>query len=187
MGSEFGITPDTLPKLRLDSVGIFWIVFAVVWTIVVLGGMIYLYTRREMPILRVRGLSLSFSAVILLHSYWLAATLGYVYGALMPEVAEYWIMSIWFPFGIALFHASNSRFLYVADAQKKYVNGASEAGWDRERPRIRNTLLARWKMLDYSYKMVLFVGLGMGFQVSAACHSAIPFPTVRESPREATY
>lgn len=168
MGSEFGVTPDTKPELRLDSVGIFWIVFAVVWTVVLLGGMLFLYARRDMPILRIRGLGLSFAAVALLHFYWFAVTTGYVYGPLMPEVAEFWIMGIWFPFGIALFHASNSRFLYVANAQKKYVEKTADLGWDPRQPRIRKTLVARWRMLDYSYKMLLLVGLGMAFQVSLA-------------------
>ncbi|KAF4583183.1 Regulator of G protein signaling superfamily [Ophiocordyceps camponoti-floridani] len=165
MGSEFGVRPDTKPELRLDAVGVFWIVWGVVWTVVVIAGMSFLYVRREIPLLRIRGLPLSLAAVALMHFYWFAVQLGYVYGPLMPEVAEYFIMSVWFPFGIALFHASNSRFLYVARAQKKYVMNAIDSGWDPERPRIRRTMLARWRMLDYSYKMLLVVALGMGFQL----------------------
>lgn len=166
MGSEFGVTPDAEPKLRLGAVGVFWIVWAISWTAVLLGGMSFLYARRDMPILRVRGLSLSFASIALLHGYWFVVQLGYIFFSLMPEVAEFWIMSIWLPFGIALFHASNSRFLYVANAQKKYVTGTGTSSWDHTRPRIRKTLMARWKMLDYSFKMLLGVGLGMGFQVS---------------------
>ena len=178
MGSEFGVTPDTKPELRLDSVGVFWIVFAVGWTAILLSGMFFLYTRRDMQILRIRGLGLSFAAVTLLHSYWIAVALGYVYGPLMPESAEYWIMGIWFPFGIALFHASNSRFLYVANAQKKYVKKTADLGWDQQRPRIRKTLVARWQMLDYSYKMLLLVGVGMAFQVSlTVCRETRSFLT----------
>ncbi|RDA93933.1 hypothetical protein CP533_5011 [Ophiocordyceps camponoti-saundersi (nom. inval.)] len=185
MGSEFGVTPDTKPELRLDGVGVFWIVFAVIWTLVVLGGMTFLYVRRDIPILRIRGLPLSLASVALLHFYWFAVTLGYVYGPLMPEVAEFWIMSIWFPFGVALFHASNSRFLYVARAQKKYVMSTVDSGWDPDRPRIRRTMLARWRMLDYSYKMLLLVGLGMAFQlflalfmfiISRKFHSSVGIP-----------
>lgn len=165
MGSEFGVTPDTKPEARLDGVGIFWIVFAVSWTLILIGGMTFLWTKRDMPILRIRGLSLSFAAITLLHCYWFAVTTGYVYGALMPEVAEFWIMSIWFPFGIALFHASNSRFLYVANAQKKYVKKTVDLGWDGQRPRIRKTLVARWKMLAYTKRVLILVGLGMAAHV----------------------
>ncbi|KID88212.1 Regulator of G protein signaling superfamily [Metarhizium guizhouense ARSEF 977] len=161
MGSEFGITPDTKPEVRLDGVGIFWIVFAVTWTVILISGMAFLWTKRDMPILRIRGLGLSFTAIAFLHCYWVAVTTGYVYGPLMPEVAEFWIMSIWFPFGIALFHASNSRFLYVANAQKQYVKKTGDLGWDGQRPRIRKTLVARWKMLPYTQRVLIFVGLGM--------------------------
>lgn len=166
MGSEFGITPDTKPEVRLDGVGIFWIVFAVTWTVILISGMAFLWTKRDMPILRIRGLGLSFTAIAFLHCYWVAVTTGYVYGPLMPEVAEFWIMSIWFPFGIALFHASNSRFLYVANAQKQYVKKTGDLGWDGQRPRIRKTLVARWKMLPYTQRVLIFVGLGMVAHVS---------------------
>ncbi len=173
MGSELGNTPDTKPEVRLDGVGVFYIVFAIVWTLLLFGGMAFLWMRRDMPILRIRGLGLSFAAVCLLHGYWMAVTVAYVYGPLMPEVAEYWIMGIWLPFGVALFQASNSRFLYVANAQKKYVKKTVDVGWNGERPRIRKTLVARWKMLDYSFKMLLLVGLGMAFQVRTCCSRRI--------------
>ncbi|KAK2600030.1 hypothetical protein QQS21_005264 [Conoideocrella luteorostrata] len=165
MGSEFGVTPDTKPVARLDGVGIFWIVFAISWTVILFSGMTFLWSKRDMPILRIRGLNLSFAAITLLHCYWFCVTTGYVYGPLMPEVAEFWIMGIWFPFGIALFHASNSRFLYVADAQKKYVEKTIDLGWDGQRPRIRKTLVARWKMLAYTKRVLILVGLGMAFHL----------------------
>lgn len=167
MGSEFGVTPDTKPEARFGAVGVFYLVLAVSWTVILLGGMTFLWAKRDMPILRIRGLSLSFAAITLLHCYWFAVATGYVYGPLMPEVAEFWIMSIWFPFGIALFHASNSRFLYVANAQKKYVKKTVDVGWDGQRPRIRKTLVARWKMLAYTKRVLILISLGMAAHVSA--------------------
>ncbi|KAK5991325.1 hypothetical protein PT974_09606 [Cladobotryum mycophilum] len=161
MGSELGITPDSKPGLRFDGLGIFWCVFAGLWTIILVSGMVFLWVRRDMPILRIRGLPVSFAAVTLMHLYWLAVQLGYSYGALMPEVAEYWIMSIWFPFGIALFHASNSRFLYVADAQRKFIQKADVP----MRPVARKNLLGRWRQMDYTSKTLLLVSLGMAFQL----------------------
>lgn len=165
MGSEFGVTPDTKPVARLDGLGIFWIAFATSWTVILLGGMLFLWLKRDMPILRIRGLGLSFAAVTLLHCYWFCVTTGYVYGPLMPEVAEFWIMGIWLPFGIALFHAANCRFLYVANAQKKYVKRTVDLGWDGQRPRIRKTLVARWQMLAYTKRVLILVGLGMVFHL----------------------
>lgn len=161
MGSEFGIAEDTKPELRLNAVGIFYICFASIWTVILLCGMTFLWVRRDMPILRIRGLPLSFAAISFMHLYWLAVQLGYWYGPLMPEVAEFWIMGIWFPFGIALFHASNSRFLYVADAQRKFIRS--------ETPSIvidRRSLLGRWRSIDYNRRTLITVFIGMGLQVS---------------------
>ncbi|KAL7900610.1 GPCR, GprK-like protein [Trichoderma sp. SZMC 28014] len=157
MGSEFGITKDTKPELRLGAVGIFWIVFAATWTVILFSGMGFLWVRREMPILRIRGLPLSFAAITLMHAYWLAVQLGYWYGALMPEVAEFWIMGIWFPFGIALFHAANSRFLYVADAQKRFIQKTQTTVV----PVARGNLLGRWKQMDYNRRTLILMSIGM--------------------------
>lgn len=170
MGSEFGITKDTKPELRLGAVGIFWIVFAVTWTVILFGGMVFLWVRREMPILRIRGLPLSFAAITLMHAYWLAVQLGYWYGALMPEVAEFWIMGIWFPFGIALFHAANSRFLYVADAQKRYIQKTQNPAL----PMARGNLLGRWKQLDYNRRTLILISTGMTLHVSESLQVSIP-------------
>ncbi|KAM0247380.1 hypothetical protein ACHAQJ_009866 [Trichoderma viride] len=161
MGSEFGITKDTKPELRLGAVGIFWIVFALAWTAILLGGMTFLWVRREMPILRIRGLPLSFAAITLMHMYWLAVQLGYWYGALMPEVAEFWIMGLWFPFGIALFHASNSRFLYVADAQRKFIQKSQTPVL----PIASGNLLGRWRQLDYNRRTFVLISTGMVLHV----------------------
>ncbi|TPX12655.1 uncharacterized protein E0L32_000832 [Thyridium curvatum] len=99
------------PSANLDALGIFWIVYALTWTCFLAAGMVFLLRRRDMPMLRIRGLPLSFAAVALLHCYWGAGQTAYVYGSLMSSKIEYWVMGIWLPFGIALFHASNSRFL----------------------------------------------------------------------------
>jgi hypothetical protein len=162
MGTEFGINKDTKPELRLGAVGIFYIVFAALWTAVLLAGMIFLWIRREMPILRIRGLPLSFAAITFMHTYWLAVQLAYWYGALMPEVAEFWIMGVWFPFGIALFHASNSRFLYVADGQRKFLQRSETLS----APVSQGGLLARWRKMDHNRRSLILILSCMGLQVS---------------------
>lgn len=170
MGSELGITADTKPVARLDSVGVFWLTFGIAWTLVLFSGIAFLFVRRKTPILRVRGLPLSIGSVLLLHVYWFCVTTGYVYAPLMPEVVEYWIMGIWFPFGIALFHANNSRFLYVANAQKKYATPNREPFkiYTRRPGRLslRESVRIWWQLLDYTKKTLLTVAIGMAFQVS---------------------
>ncbi|KAF4333976.1 hypothetical protein FBEOM_12200 [Fusarium beomiforme] len=154
---------DEKPHARFEGIAILWIAFSSVWTILLVAGMAFLYGRRDMPILRIRGLLLSFSSVILLHLYWLAVQWVYVIALLFPPAVEFWIMSIWLPFGIALFHASNSRFLYIAKSQKNLFV-SSHARPKSERVQKRG-LIGRYSNLDYTNRMLVLVGLGMLFQL----------------------
>lgn len=169
MASSSGrVLVDAQPKARLDALGIFWIVFALSWTFLLAAGMFYLYRRRDMPMLKIRGLNVSFVAIAFLHLYWGAVQTGYCYGPLAPPVVEFWIMSVWLPFGIALFHASNSRFLHVAQKQKElFARGDASAMEKRPRRAAAKsgTLLGRFRDWDYSKKILVLVGIGMGVQV----------------------
>ncbi|KAH8654215.1 hypothetical protein BGZ61DRAFT_511031 [Ilyonectria robusta] len=152
----------TQPHANLDGLGIFWIVFALSWTLIVAGGMIFLWRCRDMPILRIRGLPLSFLAITLLHLYWGAVQTGYVYFRLTTPEVEYWIMSIYLPCGIALFHASNSRFLHVAKAQKELF--ASDAASINSERAEAKSLVGRFRSLNYTRKILILVGVGMSCQ-----------------------
>jgi hypothetical protein len=151
------------PHANLDALGIFWITFALSWTFVVAGGMLFLWRRRDMPILRIRGLPLSFLAITLLHLYWGAVQTGYVWFPLATPQIEYWIMSTYLPCGIALFHASNSRFLHVAKAQKELF-ASDSASIITKRPKTKS-FFCGFQSLDYTRKILLFVGAGMILQV----------------------
>lgn len=165
MDSEFGATAHSKAQVNLDRVGIWWTCWASIWTFLLTCGMVYLFSQRNSHVLRIRGIGLSLSAVALLHLYWLSVQLGYVVAAMAPGEAEYWIMGTHLPLGVALFHASNSRFLYVAQAQRKYLGRLSD---DPPEAGRGSSLFGRFQKLDYNSKMVLVVGLGMGFQVSAS-------------------
>jgi hypothetical protein len=151
------------PHANLNALGIFWIAFALSWTLIVAGGMIFLWRRRDMPILRIRGLPLSFLAVTLLHLYWGAVQTGYVWFPLAAPEIEYWIMSIYLPCGIALFHASNSRFLHVAKAQKELF--ASDSASIKSKPAKAKSCFRHFRSLNYNRKILVLVGAGMIFQV----------------------
>ncbi|KAK3397531.1 hypothetical protein B0T20DRAFT_222564 [Sordaria brevicollis] len=170
LGSEFGTRPDTKPEPRLDAVGIWWIVWGAIWTTAVVAGMVFLWLKRDLPTLRIRGLALSFAGITLLHLYWISVQLGYSIGPMAPEVAEFWIMSIWFPFGIALFQAGNSQFLYVARAQARYARPPSQmdSRFDEKNAQQQPqklTFIARLRKMDYSKRMFAFVTIGMIVQL----------------------
>ncbi|KAH6633852.1 hypothetical protein B0J18DRAFT_514 [Chaetomium sp. MPI-SDFR-AT-0129] len=166
-GSEFGTRPDTKPEARTDAVGIWWLTFACVWTVLLACGMTFLYKKRDTPTLRLRSLSLTFAGVILLHLYWLSVQIAYTIGPLAPEVAEFWIMSIWYPFGIALFQAGNSQFLHIAKAQSRFARPPSQmrTRYDEKRPAHKQSLFERIRDMDYSKRMFMFVTMGMGVQL----------------------
>lgn len=171
MESELGVEADLKPEALLDGVGIFWAVWASVWTALVEGGMGFLVSRRHTPTLRIRGLGLSLTAVALLHLYWASVQMGHMVGPLVPGDAEFWVMGTYLPLGIVLFHASNSRFLHVARAQKRYAEGAQGGcvPGSRRCPTCQGRgvpgRFRRLRRLDYTSKTLIVVGLGTVLQL----------------------
>ncbi|KAF6814670.1 hypothetical protein CSOJ01_03893 [Colletotrichum sojae] len=154
------------PAFNPEPAAIFWLVWGGLWTVLVVWGMAFLFVNRRMPFLRIRGLALSFGAVTLLHLYWLSVQIALSIGAYVPDGAEFWVMGLYLPFGIALFHASNSRFLHVAKAQKRFAEKTPS------RPKAKapscscrdKTLVGRFRKLDYTTKMLVVVCTGMLLQ-----------------------
>lgn len=93
-------------------------------------------------------------------------------GAIMPEDAEYWIMGTYLPCGIALFHASNSRFLHVAKHQRKY---ADRSGQHLDGPpnSVREVGVAsRFRRLQYTTRTLVLTSIAILLQV----RDSRPFP-----------
>lgn len=156
--------PETKPTARVDSLAIFYAVLAGTWTCCLVAGVTFLLRNRDSPILRIRGIALSIFAVGFLHCYWVSVQFGYTTGPVMPGDAEYWIMSTWLPLGIALFHASNTRFLHVARAQRRFVAYEKVEAGQQTNGR-RKGLLARFHRMGHTSKVFALVGAGMVFHV----------------------
>ncbi|KAJ5464902.1 uncharacterized protein N7458_000588 [Penicillium daleae] len=165
MGSELGITADSKAAIDLSPVSIWWVVWGCVWTAAVAAGMAYLIINRDMPTLRIRGLALSLSSIVLLHLYWWVCQFGNMVGALLPGDAQYWIMGTYLPCGIALFHASNTRFLHVAKLQRKYAQHGYRLVDTTPDGKPKTGLINRFRRLDYTTKILITVGIGMFVQV----------------------
>lgn len=149
-------------RLNLDALGIFWVAFCCSWTAILMIGMGFLWLRREMPLVKVRGIRLSLSAITCLHVYWIAVQLAYIVSP-FPNEAQYWIMGIYLPFGIALFHASNSRFLYIANKQRSFVQESREKSSSRTAIKLGRLQIR----LDHTRKVLAIIGIGMLVQVRA--------------------
>ncbi|KAI1775704.1 major facilitator superfamily domain-containing protein [Hypoxylon cercidicola] len=154
---------------NFDEVGKFYLSFCLTWTVLLFSGMGFLIANRNNPILKIRGLLLSQTAILCLHAYWILAQLTYPVGLTLPVIAaydtQYFFMGIWFPMGIALFHASNTRFLYVAKLQKQY---AQSPNGRRKRSGCNgadSSWLCRLRNLDYPTRVLIYIGLAMIVQV----------------------
>jgi hypothetical protein len=163
MGSELGITADSKPVADYSPVSIWWATWAAVWTVAVSLGMAYLIVRRDTPVLRIRSLGLSLSAIVLLHLYYTSVQFGTMMGALMPGDAQYWIMGTYLPCGMALFYGSNTYFLHVAKLQKRFAPYGSRSG---DAPSSnRGGFIGRFRRLAYTTRVVILVGIAMAIQV----------------------
>ncbi|KAI1098151.1 hypothetical protein F4804DRAFT_136479 [Jackrogersella minutella] len=159
--------PQSPPNF--DAVGRFYIAFCATWTFLLLVGVMFLVLNRSNPILKIRGISLSLTAILFLHIYWILAQITYPIGFTLPILAaydvQYFFMGIWFPLGVALFHASNTRFLYVAQMQKQY---AQSLNIRRKKPGCNGadtSWLCRLRNLDYPTKILIYIGIGIIFQI----------------------
>lgn len=165
-----GITVYNLPTSPpvWDRLGIFYITWAASWTTLVLSGMVFCWINRKSPILKIRGLPLSFGAIILLHSYWILAQITYPIAHTMPLVLaydiQYFFMGIYFPLGIALFHASNLRFLHIAKLQKQFTHPALRLKTQGCNG-ARTSWLCRFRNMGYTKRVMSFISVGMAVQV----------------------
>ncbi|KHN95204.1 Regulator of G protein signaling superfamily [Metarhizium album ARSEF 1941] len=152
-----------------DKVGRFYVAFACTWTFLLLAGMAFCVANRNNPVLKVRGLPLSFGSILLLHSYWILAQITYPIARSMPVVLaydiQYFFMGIYFPLGIALFHASNLRFLRVAKLQKQFTTARPPVTANK-RHGAETSLLRRIRNMDYTARTMVFIGTGMVAQIA---------------------
>jgi hypothetical protein len=164
----------TMPtsSAQWDKVGIFYICFCVIWTTLVFAGMTFCWFNRRVPILKIRGLLLSFAAIIFLHAYWCLAQITYPIGRTIPTVLaydiQYFFMGIWFPLGIALFHASNLRFLHIAKRQRQFAHAEQFAPKHGAKGcnGAHSSWLCRLRNMQYTKRAMIFIGVGMIAQVT---------------------
>ncbi|KAG5928309.1 hypothetical protein E4U42_000851 [Claviceps africana] len=171
-------SPDVLAQLTIynlppsppnfDRVGSFFIAFGSLWTFLVFAGMLFCVLNRKNPILKIRCLPLSFGAIFMLHCYWVLAQVTYSVGQTMPIVLaydiQYFFMGIYYPLGMALFHASNLRFLHVARLQRQFAHPEPRAQEQRYHG-IKAMLQCRRRNWGYTARIMLWIGVGMIFQI----------------------
>ncbi|KAI1344822.1 hypothetical protein F5Y15DRAFT_410518 [Xylariaceae sp. FL0016] len=159
--------------LNTGALGWVYIGLTVAWTVILGGGMGFLWRHRQLPSLQIRRLPLVFTAVILLHGYGSVCMISWTLGSLIPCNAAFWVMSIYLPFGMALLQAANSQFQHIASQQQKFAKfndledrtllkeaaemDASLPWWKRAVEKIRRT--------DKTTRIVVYISMGMVLQL----------------------
>ncbi|KAI8935415.1 hypothetical protein NX059_007995 [Plenodomus lindquistii] len=165
-------TPFTM-GIQLKNDGIAWTYtsIAIVWNLAIVAALSFLWTRRSLPSLRMRRLPLLFAGILCLHTYGCFVLFLYMMGSGFPCNAEFWIMSIYLPLGIALFHASNSQFLHLIKRQKQYAHMSlkEQDSISQEKTRVtsRNcfeNVIKGVQSADYVERTLIYIGMGIAVQ-----------------------
>jgi hypothetical protein len=90
-------------KPNTDALGIAWVIIAIAYTFVLACELCLLNQYRAAFCVRIRSLKVVFSAVLMLHVYLVLVLLVYPWNGLFPCSAEFWIMSVFLPSGMAFF------------------------------------------------------------------------------------
>lgn len=156
-------------KLKSDKIAWTYTAVAIVWNLAIVAALSFLWTRRSLPSLRMRRLGLLFAGILSLHTYGNFVLFLYMMGSGFPCNAEFWIMSIYLPVGIALFHASNSQFLDLASRQKQLAHlSLKEQDVMTEKA---HTSRSRWRKIisgaerpDSLERTLIYIGIGLTAQ-----------------------
>lgn len=188
------MAPILLPRVldggrpNLNSVGIAYIVLAVLYTCVVALELFLLYCYRSAFCVRIRNISVVFATVALLHVYLIIVILVYPWNGTFPCSAEFWVMSIFLPFGMALFQgmnfdvypltfvnvvsACNARVLKAYESQRRLRVNFLEVAQKKRLSVTPKGLYEAWLDLDATAKV--YVGTVVGLIVSVSGPVAQP-------------
>ena len=147
-----------------DDLGKFYAAFIIAWTVLLYTGAVWLVWNRRLAFIKIRNLPLAIAAVSFLHVYLIKIFLAYTTNGHFLCSAEFWIMSIYLPFGIALFQANLIQLKSISDQQRQLLADPPSAFhkstlsvWDHAR--------AQWQSLREVQKSYLLIGCGMLIQV----------------------
>jgi hypothetical protein len=164
---QFSKGYDMSFDFNMDWLGVIYITVATIWTLALVLGSTFLIRNRTLPYLRIRNVPLAVGGVATLHVYLVLCMVAYVLNGNFPCATEFWIMSIYLPLGIALYHAANTQLLHVAMLQKKFAPQETESNVDGTAPKKPLWRIILQKAKDYgpTKRTLHLIGIGMAVQV----------------------
>ncbi|KAI9844374.1 MAG: hypothetical protein M1838_002198 [Thelocarpon superellum] len=132
-----------LGEPNLDVLGTLYMGFCIVWTFLLLVGLTFFLLHRHVDFVRMRNACMVTAAILTIHVYLVIVLLQYPINGAFPCDLEFWIMSIQFPLGIALFQAQNVQLLSLSYQQSRMLFGA--VGKPRKSPAWKRDLRGLWK------------------------------------------
>lgn len=105
----------------MDALGLFIISFIVLCSVLLALGVAVLLHHRHLDFIRIRNVPLMISALLMIHVYLIFACLTYPLNGTFPCNLEFWIMSVYFPTGVALYQAYNMQLLSLSVLQKQLL------------------------------------------------------------------
>lgn len=151
------MAPILLPRIldggrpNIDALGITYVVASILYTLVLAGELYVLYCRRSAFCIRIRSLEVIFTSVTMLHVYLVLVLLVYPLNGRFPCSAEFWIMSVFLPSGMAIFQGTlysllvQSSLLTTNSRKRKSIEGLRKPtpnaqGLPRRRSKAANHL-----------------------------------------------
>ncbi|KAA8642758.1 uncharacterized protein ATNIH1004_009510 [Aspergillus tanneri] len=150
-----------------DSLAKFYVSIAIIWTVALLAGAVFLIINRREQCVRIRNLPLALSAVSCLHVYWILCMVAYSMGTAYPCAVEYWVMSVYLPLGIALFQANSMQLLNVFGIQEKLLYAAQQSYKPQLSASARHSsrYLSYWRQMNLVQRTEFGIAVGMGAQL----------------------
>lgn len=162
---------DLSPEPNLDALSKAYITFVVVWTLILIAGVACLIKLRNLTFIRMRNVTLAASAVSTIHVYLVLASLVYTLNGMYPCVFEFWVMSTYFPFGVALFQAQNLQLLELSCLQKQLILDPLKVKAPLNKKGLAG-LRQRWSRMGMVSRTYLCIGVGIALQVRMQCLSS---------------
>jgi hypothetical protein len=160
---------DWSSVVNFDVVGKTYVAFAVAWTGILFTGIGWLMLNRNLYFLKMRNIFLAIVSTSFLHLYLVKILLAYTTNGHFSCGAEFWIMSIYLPFGIALFQANMVQLQSVSNQQKKFLQGQGFLAREAVPLQLPQHGLRRlwkgWREMTAARRAEILIGVGMVAQV----------------------